>query len=103
MYKLCLGSVAIGDHTSLHQEEQQPLAVPIPFVSSSLPLCPDASPLEATAWGREAGSLPEPCLLLHLEATASGSQDSFILALGKEGGKQLKAAGRCLDPCLGYP
>lgn len=79
------------------------LRVPISFVSSNLPLCPDASPLEAIAWGREAGSLPEPCLLLYLEATASGSQDSFILALGKEGGKQLKASGRCLDPCLGYP
>lgn len=34
---------------------------------------------------------------------ASGSQRSFILALGKEGGKQLKAAGRCLDPCLRHP
>lgn len=34
---------------------------------------------------------------------ASGSLRSFILALGKEGGEQLKAAGRCLDPCLGHP
>lgn len=99
---LCLFSVVTGDHTSLERSSSSHLETPTPFVSSSLPLCPDASPLEVTAGGREAGSLPELHLWVQLEATASGSQDSFILALRKEGGKQLKAAGRCLDPCLGY-
>jgi hypothetical protein len=102
---LCLGSVVTGDHTSLDREEQRPLGSPHPFCIPKSPLVPRCQPSggHSVGWGREAGSLPEPCLLLHLEATASGSQDSFILALGKEGGEQLKAAGRYLDPCLGYP
>lgn len=103
---LCLGSVVTqGDDTFLGQEEQQlPGPHPSCLTSSGLPEALDASPQEPTAWGRgTTGSIPELCLLLHLEATASGSQHSFTLALGKEGGEQLNATGRCLDPCLGHP